>query len=512
MDDKKSLLIIDDEKNICRTLKLILNKKGFEVETVGTGGEALKKVRAKFFNMVLLDINLPDINGLELLKSLKIMYPDMEVMMMTGYGSLETAMSALNLGASSYITKPLNLDKVMSKINDKLDRQSLTWAKRSVEKALRESEEKFRNLFESNLDGIGYIDMKGNFLDCNRAFLNMIGYTLDEIKALTFQQLTPQIWIKEDELAIKQIMDKGYCDEYEKEFIKKDGTLFYVNLKGWKIKSERGDFVGMWAIIRDITAYKKAEAKLNKTLKDLKSSNTELEQFAYVASHDLQEPLRMVASFTQLLQNRYQDKLDDDANDFINYAVDGAVRMQNLINDLLIFSRVGTRGKPIKSTNMNTVLEAVINIFRHSIEETNTKITYDPLPVIMADETQMIQLLQNLISNAIKFRSEAPPRIHVSGEVQADKWIFSISDNGIGMNSEYFDRIFVIFQRLHKKDEYGGTGIGLAVCKKIIQRHRGKIWVESKSGKGSTFYFSILKNNKLDTMKSEDRVGIAYKN
>ena len=229
-------------------------------------------------------------------------------------------------------------------------------------------------------------------------------------------------------------------------------------------------------------------------MEELKRSNKELEQFAYVASHDLQEPLRMVASFTQLLQIRYQDKLDDDANDFIKYAVDGAIRMQNLISDLLIFSRVGSRGKPFKTTDMNVVLEAAINILRQIIEKTDTKITYKPLPVILADESQIIQLLQNLISNAIKFRSEEPPCIHISGEVKADKWIFSVSDNGIGMESKYFDRIFVIFQRLHKRDKYGGTGIGLAVCKKIIQRHSGKIWVESELGKGSSFHFTIKKH------------------
>ena len=235
---------------------------------------------------------------------------------------------------------------------------------------------------------------------------------------------------------------------------------------------------------------------LKEAMKELNRSNKELEQFAYVASHDLQEPLRMVASFTQLLQKRYQDKLDDDANDFINYAVEGATRIQNLISDLLIFSRVGTRGKPFKNTDMNSVLETVLNMIRQIMNESRTEVTYDPLPVVLADESQMIQLVQNLISNAIKFRGEETPRIHISGEVKADKWIFSVSDNGIGMESKYFDRIFVIFQRLHKKDKYGGTGIGLSVCKKIIQRHSGKIWVESEPGKGSTFYFSIPKTNK----------------
>ena len=255
-----------------------------------------------------------------------------------------------------------------------------------------------------------------------------------------------------------------------------------------------GKALKMVGTVQDITDRKKAEEELKATLKDLKRSNTELEQFAYVASHDLQEPLRMVTSFTQLLQNRYQDKLDEDANDFINYAVDGATRMQNLISDLLMFSRVGTRGKPFKNTDMSAVLEGVITTFRQIIKETNVTLTHNPLPMIFADESQMIQLLQNLISNAIKFhKEEESPVVHISAKLQKNQWIFSVRDNGIGINSQYFDRIFIIFQRLHKKDEFDGTGIGLAICKKIIERHKGKIWVESELGKGSTFYFSIPK-------------------
>jgi PAS domain S-box-containing protein len=272
-----------------------------------------------------------------------------------------------------------------------------------------------------------------------------------------------------------------------------NGSIRIVHEQAEVNFDEAGKALKMVGTVQDITDRKKAEDELKATLKDLKRSNTELEQFAYIASHDLQEPLRMVASFTQLLQNRYQDKLDEDANDFINFAVDGATRMQNLINDLLIFSRVGTRGNPFKKIDMGAVLEGVIATFRQLIKETNATLTYNSLPMILADGSQMIELLQNLISNAIKFRTEEPPRIHVSGEVKADKWIFSVIDNGIGIDSQYFDRIFIIFQRLHKKDEFGGTGIGLAICKKIVERHGGKIWVESELGKGSTFYFSIPK-------------------
>ena len=236
---------------------------------------------------------------------------------------------------------------------------------------------------------------------------------------------------------------------------------------------------------------KVAEENLRKTLEDLKRSNAELEQFASIASHDLQEPLRMVANFTQLLQKRYQDKLDQDANDFINYAVDGTKRMQKLINDLLTFSRVGKTEKPFKSTDLNIIFEQVQQNLSQSIQEKNAIISCDPLPVVMADESQMLQLLQNLISNAIKFNESNPPKIHVSGEVRKDEWLFSVQDNGIGIDPQYFNKLFVIFQRLNPKDQYGGSGIGLAVCKKIILRHGGKIWLESQPNKGTTFFFTI---------------------
>jgi len=203
---------------------------------------------------------------------------------------------------------------------------------------------------------------------------------------------------------------------------------------------------------------------------------------------------KSIASFTQLLEQRYKDKIDEDANDFINFIMEGAIRLQKLINDLLTFSCVGTLGKPFKSTDINKIIRDVKDNLIKLIEDSNALITNDPLPVVVADEAQLTQLFQNLISNAIKFhRKEIPPKVHISGDVKKNKWIFSIRDNGIGIEQENFNRIFVIFQRLHKRNEYGGTGIGLAICKKIVQRHGGKIWVDSEPLKGSTFHFSIPK-------------------
>ncbi len=242
---------------------------------------------------------------------------------------------------------------------------------------------------------------------------------------------------------------------------------------------------------------KKAEKEIQETLEELKKKNRELERFAYVASHDLQEPLRMISSFTQLLEKRYKNRLDKDADDFITFIVDGAKRMQNLINDLLIYSRVGRGDKPLKPINTSIVLKDVLNNLRDTIEDTKAKITHEKLPMVIANETEIVQLFQNLISNALKFHGEEPPRIHVSVKEKKDEWIFSVQDNGIGIDSQYFDRIFIIFQRLHKKNEYGGTGIGLALCKKIVERLGGKIWVKSQVGKGSIFYFSIPKKKEI---------------
>ena len=238
---------------------------------------------------------------------------------------------------------------------------------------------------------------------------------------------------------------------------------------------------------------KRAEEALQRTMAELERSNAELEQFAYIISHDLQEPLRMVASYTQLLEKRYKGSLDADAEEFIAYAVDGARRMQNMIQSLLSYSRVGTRGKPFEPTECESVFEQALANLKLTIDESGAGVTHDPLPRVTADETQLIQLFQNLLANAIKFRGEEQPRIHVSAKEDSNECLFSVSDNGIGIDPEYFDRIFVIFQRLHGREEYPGTGIGLSVCKRIVERHGGRIWVESQPGEGSTFHFAIPK-------------------
>jgi signal transduction histidine kinase len=250
-------------------------------------------------------------------------------------------------------------------------------------------------------------------------------------------------------------------------------------------------------------------AELAERAKDLARSNSELQQFAYVASHDLQEPLRMVASFTQLLAKRYAEQLDSDARDFINYAVDGATRMQTLISDLLNYSRVGTQGRPLVPTESEAVLNNVLESIKYAVEESGAAIAHGPLPQVLADPLQLSQLFQNLLTNAIKFHGESPPRIRISAERREDDWKISVRDNGIGIAQEHADRIFVIFQRLHTKTEYPGTGIGLAICKKIVERHGGRIWIEPSPGGGTTFCFTMRGAEKPLERGAPDELRIA---
>lgn len=251
--------------------------------------------------------------------------------------------------------------------------------------------------------------------------------------------------------------------------------------------------ISMESLEMEITNRKRAEKRLQSTLLEVERSNRELEQFAYVASHDLQEPLRMVSSYTQLLAQRYEGQLDDKAKKFINYAVDGAVRMQRLINDLLAYSRVSSLGKPLDTVDAHAVLGEALRNLGAAIQESLALILNDDLPTVRADALQLGQLFQNLIANAIKFKGADLPRIHVSARDLGQEWCFAVTDNGIGIDMQYADKVFVIFQRLHTRVEYPGTGIGLAICKRIVERHHGRIWFESEPGKGATFYFTLPK-------------------
>ncbi len=365
-------------------------------------------------------------------------------------------------------------------------------------------------VMDSN-DAVLIQDLEGNISAWNAGATKMYGYSAQEAIKMNVADLVP-IAYKAEALDFIVSLKKGeLVESLETKRETKDGKLVDVWMVVTKLIDEDGKLIGAATTERDITERKQVEEELAEHKKNLETlidkktsaltsaninlerSNKELEQFAYVASHDLQEPLRMISSYTQLLARRYQDKLDQDANDFIGFAVDGSNRMQTMINDLLDYSRVGSRGDPFKLILCETVLGAALDNLELVIADSGVVITYDPLPKVMADGSQLIQLFQNLFENAIKFHGNEPPKIHVSVQKKKAEYVFSVKDNGIGIDPKYHDRIFVIFQRLQSKEKYSGSGIGLSICKKIVERHGGKIWFESEPGQGTTFYFTLPK-------------------
>jgi len=278
--------------------------------------------------------------------------------------------------------------------------------------------------------------------------------------------------------------------EFESRMVRKDGVLIEVSIAMSPIQDAHGNITAYSTLSSDISERKHVERALAQRTDEITRSNAELEQFAYVASHDLQEPLRMVASYVELLARRYKGRLDRDADEFIGFAVDGAVRMKRLINDLLNYSRAG-RGQPLGPVELSTAVNRALANLVLTIGEAGATVACDALPTVHGDESQLAELVQNLVANAVKFRGPQPPRVHISATRNGAQWLISVRDNGIGIGSEYTDRIFVMFQRLHGSAEYPGTGIGLAICKRIVERHGGLIWTESQPGRGSTFHFTL---------------------
>jgi PAS domain S-box-containing protein len=366
--------------------------------------------------------------------------------------------------------------------------------RKDAEAHLVQMENRYRGLLEAAPDAMVVVNQEGKIVLLNLQAETQFGYRRDELLGQKMSNIVPSGFperlvadsLRSAEDALAQQIGTGI----ELTARRKDGSEFPIEIMLSPLKSADGVLVT--AAIRDITARKNSEAQLLEKVKELNRSNEELQQFAYIASHDLQEPLRMVASYTALLARRYKGKLDSDADDFIAFAVDGASRMQLLIRDLLAYSRVGSKGKELVDTSSAEALQQAIHNLRGAIEGSAALVTYDALPSVMADEMQLTQLFQNLVGNAIKYRRAGVPRVHITAVPNdANKWMFSVQDNGLGIEPQFFEKIFGVFQRLHKREEFDGTGIGLAICKKIVERHGGTISVESTFGEGSTFYFPL---------------------
>ena len=395
-----------------------------------------------------------------------------------------------------------------------IDRSSTARALAEAAEQTRRERQHARSLIEASLDPLVTISPGGQITDANGAAEQVTGVPRGWLVGSDFSD-----YFTEPERAragYLKVLSDGLVRDYPLTIRHVEGCTTDVLYNAVVYRNQAGQVQGVFAAARDVTARKRAEAELTRyrehleelvqqrtseletanahlrrTTAELASSNQELEQFAYVASHDLQEPLRAVTGYLGLIEKQLGDQLEDKVRHHVDGAVQGASRMHTLITDLLALSRVGTRGQALEPADLNAVLDQALEGLGASVRETGARITRDPLPILSVDAGQMAQLFQNLIGNALKFRGERPPEIHVSAERKPDQWVFGVRDNGIGIEPQYSERIFLIFQRLHTRKHYAGTGIGLAICKKIVDRHGGAIWVESQPGQGSTFYFNI---------------------
>lgn len=362
--------------------------------------------------------------------------------------------------------------------------------RKKTEDALHRSESLLRAVIEGTTDAVFVKDTQGRYLLINTAGANLVGKTVAAIlgqnDTALFSPDTAQGIMAHDQLLMKSRQIQTFEEEGEAAGVRR----VYLATKGPYLDGH-GNLLGLVGISRDISERKQIAKLLAQHAADLARSNADLEQFAYAASHDLQEPLRMISSYLELLAQRYQGQLDGTAQRWMTYAVDGAAHMRRLISDLLDYSRVGRLGRPFTTTDCGQTLRTVLSNLQRLIAETGAVVEMDALPVLQADPSQLTQLFQNLLENAIKYRSDHPPRLRVAAQRQQSGWLFSVKDNGIGIAPEYAERIFLIFQRLHTRAEYPGTGIGLAICQRIVERHGGRIWVESQVGQGATFYFLL---------------------
>lgn len=457
--EQAEILVVEDSPTQAEKLKYVLEKNDLRVSIALSGKDALKLLKDHKPSIVISDVVMPEMDGYELCKHIKTdeKLKDIPVILLTALSDTKDVLRGLECGADNFITKPYDDGYLLSRINHIL-----------LNRELRKNE-------QVQL-GVKVFFSGQNFLITSerQQILDLLLSTYE-----TAVRQNGELIETRDEL-------KALNEQLEQKVEERTAALKEEITERKRSEEELGKYRGR---LEELVEQRTAELK--KMTDELSRSNADLQQFAYAASHDLQEPLRGIAGFVGLLERRYKGKLDKKADEFIDYIIEDVKRMQMLIKDLLEYSRIDTKSRIFRVTNCSLVLEEAIYNLRSAIEESGTEVTYDLLPIVMGDASQLKRLFQNLIGNAIKFRSDKIPRIHISAGRERDDWVFSVRDNGIGIEPKYFARIFTVFQRLHTRDKYEGTGIGLAVCKKIVERHGGRIWVESRPGEGSTFYFTL---------------------
>ena len=482
MAEQLKILIVEDSVTDAEIVHRLLKKENmnFEFRQALNKNEYLLALDQFQPDIILCDNSLPQFSGTEALEIIRQRSMDIPFILVTGTVSEEFAAGIIKLGADDYILK------------DRLARLPA-----AIDAAIKHRRsEKEKNDYRYALDESSIIvitDTNGIIKYANGNFCKISKYSAEELIGCHHRILNSSFHSKSFFKNLWIIIASGKIWRGEICNKAKDGRFYWVDMTIVPFLNEAGKPYQYLAVQMDITERKNAEEQLRKNAEALRASNIELERFAYVASHDLQEPLRMVSSFLGLLTKKYNDTLDEEGLRYIRFAVDGAERMKRLILDLLLFSRLENQNETMAPVDCNEVMNEVIENLHTAISESDAIIRMNHLPVFKGNKSQILQLFQNLVSNAIKYHNEKSLTIEISCEEKENHWKFCVKDNGIGIDRKYFDKIFVIFQQLHNKDEYAGTGIGLTVAKKIVQRHGGSIWVESEPGKGSSFFFTIAK-------------------
>lgn len=485
MVGEKSLLLIDDDAVDRELVKLVLGRdmpdlQVTEVKDAVGFGEALGRGD---FGIVITECKLRWGDGVSILSAVKARKPACPVIMFTTTGCEEMAVQAMRLGLDDYVLKShrefLHLPGTLQQV---IERGRSTRQPRSLELALQAA-------LEQSETGSFRATPEGTLLEANSVMLRMMGVTtLDAARQSRLRDLFALSDTQQPAWALLQKTAHVRCPEAQ--LLRANGFRLWVSLTMVLVPWE-GNEHQVFGLVTDIGPQRGVKEELVARAEDLARSNTELEQFAYVAAHELQEPLRMVARYSKMIADRYGTDVGADGARFLGYVVEGTDRMQRLIDDLLKYTRITTRGGPMARTDAESALETAVQYLRAGIERCAAVVTHDALPAVSADEGQLTQLFENLISNAIKFRSNEPPRIHISARNEDGYWVFGVRDNGVGIGSADQGRIFDIFYRVPAPSKEEGTGIGLAVCKKIVERHGGRIWVEPNAEGGSTFYFSL---------------------
>jgi PAS domain S-box-containing protein len=553
------ILIVDDKKENLYFLETLLNGIGYETISANNGAEALDLAKKSDIQLIISDILMPVMDGFTFCRNCK-KDENLKNIPFVFYTATYTEPKdkefALSLGAVKYILKPqepdifieiieevlndVNSSKIktipnegvsedvvlreynsvlVNKLEDKMRqaeqkeielKEYVAKLERTIEerekaeKELDRSELRYKKLYDSMMDGFVITSIEGRILEFNNAFASMLMYEYDELKSKNINMLTPSKWHNEEKGIIeKQVFGLGYSETYEKEMIKKDGSIFPVELRTHLIVNDQNEKEGMWAIIKDITERKKIELmtqKLNEELEQrvkertsqLKNLNQELEAFSYSVSHDLRTPLRIISGYSKILFEEYSNELSEDAKTLLEGITKNTNNMNCLIDDLLEFSKLNRKEVALTEINFEKIFDEVFNEISNSTNKDKVKVNISELPIVKGDNALLKQVAANLISNAFKFTSKVEnPEINISANIENSMAIFCIKDNGVGFDMSYSSKLFGVFQRLHKQNEYEGTGVGLAIVKRIINRHGGKVWAESELNKGSTFYFSL---------------------